>query len=291
MDDLTEWLSDKVTEICAPNGLILDVGAYHGDFTLSLWPIKKFKKAILFEPNQQNLIVLEKKFENNTDVKIVNVALSDKNDQVNFYFNDDFATGSVLNYEHNKNLSLSNINTIKVDQITLDSYIQTCDPGLKVSIIKIDTQGNDLNVLRGSVDTLKANRPVLIVELIFVNLYKQQAHPYDIMNWLREQNYTLAGMFNEHYTCDGWLAFSDAVFIPSDVLHSFKPSFIHRPTVTYLKSENAMLRKVCEERLELINRLHNEAQKLMHGSVQYCSDLKINRFNKFLRSFYKRISF
>lgn len=128
-------------------------------------------------------------------------------------------------------------------------------------MIKIDTQGYDLEVLKGAEKILASDHPCLVVELIFVDFYKNQAKPFEIFQWLHEHDYTIAGMFNEHYSAEGWLSFADAVFIPKKLTTKFNQPFYCRTINNQLISENTMLRKICEERLDLINFLHENAKK------------------------------
>jgi len=51
---------------------------------------------------------------------------------------------------------------LEVSQITLDSYVQ--NHSLTPHLIKIDTEGNELSVLRGCSQTLSTNRPFVIFE-------------------------------------------------------------------------------------------------------------------------------
>jgi hypothetical protein len=50
-----------------------------------------------------------------------------------------------------------------VNQITLDEFCATRD--LKPELIKIDTEGAELNILRGAVDVLKNHRPIIYLSV------------------------------------------------------------------------------------------------------------------------------
>ena len=88
-----------------------------------------------------------------------NYALSDKNTNKKFYINKNSYTSSFnrinLNYKHTHEKDKIK-NSIQVKTITLDAYINL-NQIKKIDILKIDTQGHELNVLKGSKKSLKKN--------------------------------------------------------------------------------------------------------------------------------------
>ena len=52
------------------------------------------------------------------------------------------------------------------------------------------------------------------MEMLFAGLYSGQSAPHDILNWMSAKGYRLAGLFDEHYSAEGWLAWCDACFLP-----------------------------------------------------------------------------
>jgi hypothetical protein len=61
---------------------IFDIGAYHGNWTYSMKQIYNDCKYFLFEGIEYSEL---NKFRNNNDVKVFNVILNDKAEQVNWY--------------------------------------------------------------------------------------------------------------------------------------------------------------------------------------------------------------
>jgi len=250
-DDLIVWLSG-MHGLWGGDSVLIDVGAYHGDFTRNMLELDVFKEAYMFEPNPENLACLRSQNYGDS-VHIVETAVGDKVGSVPFFFEDDLATGSVLKYSEEQNIG-RNISSIEVNQTTLDSFWIARNSEEKIGLIKIDTQGNDLNVLNGATSILNLFRPWLVVEVIFTHLYESQAKPSEIWDWCDEMEYMIAGMFNEHYADEGWLAFADAVLVPKEVIASAKaPYHLKRSAVQDV--EINILHKVCEERLQLINEL------------------------------------
>lgn len=235
-------------------GTLIDVGAFHGDFTGAAYAQNLVDKAWLFEPNQDNTAVLRKKiFAHPTT--LVEMAVGANNAQVQFHSDEDLATGSVLPYRPKPG---KEILVTEVEQTTLDDYWRSFGSSDPIALIKVDTQGYDLEVLQGASGLIRQFRPWLVLELIFVPLYEGQAPFGAIMEWCDRAGYVLAGLFDEHYSSDGWLSFADAVFVPSECRTKFDPSFVPKTTLRQ-ESEINMLRNTCDERLQLITRLHGEA--------------------------------
>lgn len=81
--------------------------------------------------------------------------------------------------------------------------------------IKIDTQGSELGILRGSETTL-AHATGVLVEVSFVALYEGQALFTEIVAWLAERGFVLRALapaFHDPQT--GALLQVDALFAPS----------------------------------------------------------------------------
>jgi FkbM family methyltransferase len=258
--------------------LLIDVGAYHGEFSSKILLCNVLKRGLLFEPNPNNISYLERHFSGDERFTIEKVALGDQIGAVTFYCNDNLATGSVLRYCPRNRETEGEADKFAVEQTTLDDYLGRMNDQYRVGLIKIDTQGYDLNVLRGARLTIEKSRPWLIVELIFVALYENQANPVAIYDWLCERGYRLAAIFNEHYSEDKWLAFADAVFVPDEIAVNGGGPYHMKPDWTSLKIEVDMLRAVCAERLELINSLHEEAGKRLEIIKQLEKQIKRRRW-------------
>jgi FkbM family methyltransferase len=257
-ETLESWIAEQSLRLYNDGDprVLIDVGAFRGDFTNHLLPT--FKAAILFEPNPENFRYLKSHFGSHPKVTIANSALGDVSSKRTFHYSDDLATGSVLSY-----ISGTDIHSIEVQQTTLELYLQTNGGLSNVGVLKIDTQGNDLRVLQGAERVLVDSQPILVVELIYAPLYREQNTPEEIMMWLAQRGYVLSAIFNEHYSSEGWLAFADGCFLPAKRIHAPTPPYHSRRSFGELEAEIAMLRGACNERLELINKLHETCEARM----------------------------
>ncbi len=151
--DLIDWGK----QFCSLEKTFIDIGAHMGTYALSY--AKLCKNVIAFEPWKKNYYQLCGGIaaSNVSNVTPYNVALGEKEDS------------GVMNIIHSDggNASLLErkvcIDEEKVEIKTLDSYNLS-----DVCFIKIDVEGWELNVLKGSVNTLKSNNlpPVLLESLV-----------------------------------------------------------------------------------------------------------------------------
>lgn len=124
-------------------GIMIDVGAHHG------YSFMKFAKAgwiiYCFEPDDNNCQKLLSNIKKHDlrNVTIENKAVSDKPSKAMLY-NSDVSTGlsSLIKFH------ASHKEYKEVEVITLSSYCRENSIS-KIDFLKIDTEGNDLNVLKG----------------------------------------------------------------------------------------------------------------------------------------------
>ncbi len=131
----------------------IDVGA-----NIGLWAkdiCKEFKRAYLFEPHKENVQCLRKNLENLINYEIYECALSNKKDLFNLHIYPKGLGGNTLSPPPNSSSDITEI----VQANVLDSYNFK-----NIDYIKIDVQFHELEVLEGSLETLKNNNPVLCIE-------------------------------------------------------------------------------------------------------------------------------
>lgn len=190
--------------------ILMDVGALKGDFSKVLLEEGVVSKAILFEPNPDSFRALTEKF-GNCDTTVVNAAVSASYGTAFFSFGEDPATGSLhiptaLTPPSNKK--------VEVQVLSLDEFALSKDLLNSVALLKIDTQGSDLQVLKGAARLLAFSQPIIVAELIFAPLYENQDSAAEIIMWLENHGYVLAGIIDDFYSREGALSWCDAIFIP-----------------------------------------------------------------------------
>ena len=246
LDDTIEpWLEARVLANAAQfaqRSVLLDVGAYQGKFArrfLNL-PSPVFREAVLFEPNPENFAKLQTDFANDRRVRLEPVGCDTAASTHEFFCRGETYTGSLLRFADAERNGEGTKQTVKL--IALDEFLATHGLRDRIGLLKIDTQGNDLRVLQGAEQTLRASRPWLVVELIYAPLYVGQANPSALGVWLAEHDYVWAGQFNEYYSEDGWLGWADGCFVPREVVRSGEVKYFKRPTAARARKEHGFWR-------------------------------------------------
>ena len=132
----------------------IDVGTSIGDFSLIAAKAFGARKVIAVEPEPTFYSYLLKNIRLNKPDNVVvplNVALSDK-------------AGTLTLYYNGTQLSVRGSKARICPSITLDKLIHDLELR-RVSLIKIDTEGSEIDILKGARNTINTFRPRLIVEV------------------------------------------------------------------------------------------------------------------------------
>ena len=106
--------------------------------------------------------------------------------------------------------------TVRVHTTTLDAEVERL--GRHPSLIKIDVQGYEREVLAGATKTLSSGYvPVIGTELIFSGLYSNQTTPEEIMATMKNYGYKLWSIDRLVRAQPGYLYFGDATFVSPEV--------------------------------------------------------------------------
>jgi FkbM family methyltransferase len=142
-----------------PNDIFYDVGANYGYYTFLA--LEFCKEVHSFEPIKECVESLRFNLKNNDKVYINEVALADKEGVTKFYI-----AGNLYGLSSIKSnvLSFKNLNTREVLTTTLDKYIYEANHN-PPTVIKIDVEGAELEVLRGGEKFLKNSSPVISLEV------------------------------------------------------------------------------------------------------------------------------
>ncbi|WP_141031620.1 FkbM family methyltransferase, partial [Campylobacter devanensis] len=157
---------------CKSNDIIVDVGSNVGNHTLffaanNLFVYSFEANSILFDI-MINSIKLNK-FENIT--KCYNIAVSDSVSKAKFITFDETNLGG-------QSLEISNdgdIPTIPLDNVDFHG---------KVAVIKIDVEGMECNVLNGAKNLIAKDRPLLYVEAINLDSFKNISYILNDLNYV-----------------------------------------------------------------------------------------------------------
>lgn len=172
-----------------PGDCFLDVGANIGLFSLNASVcVGEQGSVYAFEPAPVTFDRLKANVALNQfrNIKTENFGLSDQNDTLQFHV-------SLSGYDAwNSFASLNDvgeITTIDVPVISLDEYISS-NRLSNISLIKIDVEGWEMNVLKGATELLsRAQSPVLMVEFTEENAFSAGYYCGEIYDFVKSFGY------------------------------------------------------------------------------------------------------
>lgn len=156
---------DLMWEHTAPGSMVVDVGANIGAYTVPLARVCPECMLHAFEPNPFALKRLGRNLALNSLSNVVTygVGLSERCGTLNFSAHDgrngDLGLSSFLESAASRS---GHTRTMPVEVKTLDSLFDSSSP--PISVIKIDVQGGELQVLAGAVQTILRHHPVILIE-------------------------------------------------------------------------------------------------------------------------------
>ncbi|WP_426671948.1 FkbM family methyltransferase [Mucilaginibacter sp. McL0603] len=184
---------------------VIDVGANLGD-SVALIKSGADVPVICIEGDKDILDRFKLNTSNFKNVKLIPTFLSDKKHEQDC---------EITNKGHNLTItpSSSRNGTEKLYFSSIDTLLEESVLNQRCKLLKIDTEGHDLKILRGSEKFLAEVKPTILFEFNRNNLDQLEKDPAQIFHWLLEKNYRKI-LF---YESDGRFMFSsdlsDAQFI------------------------------------------------------------------------------
>lgn len=190
---------------------VLDIGAYQGDFTETIkavWPT-----AIVHQIEADER---RKKFLNNS--AIIALLGDQVQDAVNFYTlsDDKITTGSSVFLENTPFYNASTTVTMKKPMTTLDSLTEShkfIGDWSRYGLIKLDTQGSELLILRGASKFLESRKPRYILtecSVIEYNIHAPKVN--DVIMYMDSIGYNMKDVYDLSYGQNNILMQMDILF-------------------------------------------------------------------------------
>jgi FkbM family methyltransferase len=171
------------------DGFAIDVGAFIGDTAASICNYLNVNGRLLcIEPSPdayqcliKNIPILKPL----AMIKCINAALGATEANATLFTDPNAGASHLVD-------RLINDAANSVPVLTLDSILATSPQfaSRQVHFIKIDVEGWELGVLRGSIETLKAHHPDLLIEINQGALARQGVAPHQIYSLLTSLGYT-----------------------------------------------------------------------------------------------------
>lgn len=179
--------------------LVLDIGANIGQFAEELRFFGYEGKIVSFEPLPQEHKILTKKANNDKNWTVFKRgAIGNEDGMIKINVSENSVSSSILGIL-DSHVSASK-NSKYIDQVEtcinkLDSIFPEIEKSGKNIFLKIDTQGYEWNVLKGSEMTLQ-NIKGLLIETSIEPLYKDQVLSEEIIQYLKNKGFQVWGFQN-----------------------------------------------------------------------------------------------
>ncbi len=175
-------------------GIVVDVGANRGDWSGIAWRILKPQKLIAIEPNPTLYTGIVERFKAHTAITCLNLGAGSKSGELPFYITSGSQCASFLKPER-KMLDIygdlfAEEKTIAVKVEPLDEILRDYE---KISLLKIDVQGYERELLLGAVETLRKTDYVL-VEVNFVSHYQNDIQFPELDRIMSSHGFMLANL-------------------------------------------------------------------------------------------------
>ena len=169
---------------------VIDVGSNKGQFLLLIENFFECKKIYSFEPIEEFYEMQKNFFKYKNNINFFNFALGEKSSKNSFYITQRKDSSSF--YKINKSIKDNNdYKIIEKKEIQIHSLDEVMiNENLNGSILlKIDVQGYEMEVLKGSIETLKKIK-YIIVEISDNEIYENQSSSHSVINFLKNNNFT-----------------------------------------------------------------------------------------------------
>lgn len=192
---------------------IVDVGANRGQFALIARKVFPLAKIHSFEPLEEPAQIFKKIFSDDPNIALYTCAIGREKMTATIHITKDDDSSSLLPITDAQSSMFSGSiekETRQVAVLPLSQALGTISIP-PASLLKIDVQGFELDVLQGSEDILNKFSH-LYIECSFIELYEGQALAHQIISWLEQRNFILSGVHNLYYQKNGIAVQGDFLF-------------------------------------------------------------------------------
>lgn len=182
-----EELKSDIIQYLPRDGVFFDVGANIG--VISFFVHKIYPEAVIyaFEPGKIVSKCIEKTLEFNKTKNffLIKKGVSDQTGKAEFFIDPKSTGGSSLVRKH---ISKKNNNIESIDLVSLDNFIK--ETKVIPALVKVDVEGAENLVIKGSLDLIQNHKPVFIVESDTRNVLE------NIKNWqdtFKDYNFRVVG--------------------------------------------------------------------------------------------------
>lgn len=206
----------------------LDIGANVGNHAIFFSSF--FDRVIAFEPNPKVFEILRVNSAN-SNITAINCGLSDKAACLSFSINPKNLGGSRVVASDSESTT-SHALSISIDVVRLDDVSQIMEQ--RVSLVKIDVEGHELQVLEGAVGLIGFARPVIVFEQGPTEIHHGTS---PVIDFLRAHDYELFTIRNNFHLGQAFISRIASVFLR--IVFGFRKEIV--PTTYFEKQFYEMI--------------------------------------------------
>ena len=194
--------------------VVLDVGAYDGEFAEHCSHYFASQRLCLVEANPTKARALQDKFAKHQRFSVVHSAITDRDGPLSFRVNQHAASSSILPMSADaENLFGTNLReeaSVTVPGLRLDTLFK--QEGLShVDLMKVDIQGAEKLLIAGGLEAL-SHIDVIVMEVLFEPMYEGSALFGELHAELLKLGFHLQDLLKLRRGAGGILAYGDAVY-------------------------------------------------------------------------------
>lgn len=161
----TDEILTNLSKIIRPNSCVIDIGAQTGNMSVAYSLFAR--KVYSFEPNPATFEVLQKNSTLNKNIVPFNFAITDEPGPLTFHYSDQgFCNGGFATRTHRGIGVTGHVIPIDVYGINLVEFIREENLDVEnLSLIKIDAEGHDKDIIKTLSPLFEKHKPVLITEI------------------------------------------------------------------------------------------------------------------------------
>ncbi len=182
----TDEILERLSKIISPGSTVIDIGAQTGNMTVAYSLFAE--KVIAFEPNPAAFNVLQQNAELNQNIIPFNYAISDVEGPVEFHYSDwGFCNGGYASRtEYGIGVTGHRV-PMDVYAVNFEKFVE--EEGLdlgNISLLKIDAEGHDRDILKTLRKTIDTHKPIIITE-IYTGLTRNEVN--DLLETIHSLGY------------------------------------------------------------------------------------------------------
>jgi FkbM family methyltransferase len=193
--------------------LLVDIGANRGQFALVARHCFSNAKIISFEPLQKPAAIFRRVFSGDGNVRLHQAAIGPTAETRAIHISQRDDSSSLLPISSAQTTIFPGTKEVAQADVRvapLDEFLKVHDL-LTPALLKLDVQGFEYEALAGC-ESLLAYFDWIYCECSFVELYSGQKLAWEIIDWLSDRNFHLAGVFNPAYDSHGQAVQADFLF-------------------------------------------------------------------------------